>query len=208
MGAMEIEASYRQALGIDEREGYIMAEDFTVSGGQETQAHVQQTLHEAVGGYEALMVQEADVDVANLNVFNREDMSHMLTQAQEKSGSLAECIVIEEADLQSEAAIVSQRPAVKPETAEFAIVEGVAESAVIGEKPVVEEMDVDMDEIQNTDAKKRSSVKTGSTDSLNLESKSKKSKTGSTDSLNLSGSENLTPDQIKAKKAELIKKME
>ena len=105
--AMEIEASYRQALGIDEREGYIMAEDFTVSGGQETQAHVRQTLHEAVGGYEALMVQEADVDVANLNVFNREDMSTMLTQAQEKTGSLAECIVIEEADLQSEAAIIS-----------------------------------------------------------------------------------------------------
>merc|ERR1711962_1996075 len=47
------------------------------------------------------------------------------------------------------------------------------------------------EEIQNTEAKKRSSTKTGATDSLNL-----------------SGSENLTPEQIKAKKAELIKKME
>merc|ERR1711874_515928 len=36
----------------------------------------------------------------------------------------------------------------------------------------------------------------------------KKSKAGSTDSLNLTGTENLTPEQIKAKKAELIKKME
>merc|ERR1712055_650999 len=92
-----------------------------------------------------------------------------------------------EADLQSEAAIISQRPAVKPETAAVAIVEGAAESAVIKDRPVVEEMDVDIDENQNTEAKKRSSVKTGSTDSLNLEAKAKKSKTGSMDSLNLSG---------------------
>merc|ERR1712008_136136 len=130
--------------------------------------------------------------------------SHMLTQAQEKTGSLAECIVIEEADLQSEAAIISQRPAVKPETAAIAIVEGAAESAIIRDRPVVEEMDVDID------AKKRSSGKTGSTDSLNLEAKANKSKTGSTSSLNFGSTDslNLTPDQIKAKKAELMKKME
>ncbi|XP_042206008.1 protein lava lamp-like, partial [Homarus americanus] len=116
---------------------------------------------------EAVMIQEADVDYANLNVFNKEDMSHMLTVAEERSGSLAECIVVQEADLQSEAAIVSQRPAAQPERAVAGIVEGAAESVTVGEPPVVAEMDTSKGVVQKTGEareKKRSAAESAAED--------------------------------------------
>ncbi|KAK8746928.1 hypothetical protein OTU49_016903, partial [Cherax quadricarinatus] len=181
---------------------------------------------------EALVVHEADVDIANLNVFNKEDMSHMLTVAEERSGSLVECIVVQEADLQSEAAIVSQRPAAQPERAVAGIVEGAAESATVGEPPVIAEMDIGgVQKTVETRDKKRSAAESAFEDEKVMasskghsvisqvdEAVAKKAKmeqeptdgTKAKDAKDVTGAvaAGLTPEQIQARKEELQAKME
>ncbi|ROT75125.1 putative myosin light chain kinase [Penaeus vannamei] len=178
---------------------------------------------------EAVMIQEADVDYANLNVFNKEDMSQMLTVAEERSGSLVECIVVQEADLQSEAAIVSQRPAAHPERAVAGIVEGAGESATVGEPPLVAGMSTakttgEMQKVTEPGDKKRPADEPVSEEQKKLASSADKEAESAVKKVKLDEEKpqegkdiiaeaqmegvTLTPEQIQARKEELLARME